>query len=63
MFTDDPLRDFFEHEAEQEEWLRKRPVCRCCGEPIQDDIAVDLGDGLVCMPCIEAYYTVNIEDC
>lgn len=26
-----------QHDAEQEEWLRKRPMCDCCGERIQDE--------------------------
>ena len=26
-----------QHDAEQEAWLRKRPMCDCCGERIQDE--------------------------
>jgi len=34
--TDDPIRDFNRHDAEDTAWLKSRPVCSCCGEPIQD---------------------------
>jgi hypothetical protein len=27
------------HDAEQARWLEKRPVCCCCGEPIQEEKA------------------------
>ena len=37
--TDDPVRDFHRHDAEQEEALKKLPQCCCCekDEYIQDD--------------------------
>ena len=39
MYTDDPFRDFAEHDARGREWLASRPLCDCCGEPIQEDLA------------------------
>ena len=35
--SDDPIRDFYRHDAEEQELLEKCPVCDCCGEPITDE--------------------------
>ena len=40
--TDNPLRDFDRHEAEQEEALKRLPVCQICGERIQDEYAFNI---------------------
>ena len=48
MFTDDPTADFAAHDAEQEAWLLKFPVCECHGEPIQDDYLFDIDGELYC---------------
>ena len=40
-------------DAEFEEWLQTRPVCMWCGEPIQDDTALELGNGWICNSCVE----------
>lgn len=37
--TDDPIADFMRRDAEQQEWLDKRPVCGFCKEPIQEERA------------------------
>lgn len=48
--------DFFEmHEAENDRWLRKRPVCAECGEHIQDDHAYRMDQGLLCPQCFEEW--------
>lgn len=48
--TDDPVRDFHRHDAEQEEALKKLPMCCCCkDEPyIQDDYYYLIEDEIYC---------------
>ena len=55
MLTGDPDRDFLRHDAEQEEWLKSRPVCVDCGEHIQDDCYYDFGNGPMCEDCMEEF--------
>jgi len=60
--------DFFrEHEAQEEAWLSKRPICAKCGEPIQDEYAYDLYDDgdLVCEDCkdeILQEHRIDVDD-
>ena len=56
-----PIRDFELHDAEQEAWLARRPVCADCGEPIQEDRAYYINDEFICLDCMEAYL-VDIEE-
>ena len=60
--TDDPLADFARHEAEQEAWLAKRPVCADCDEPIQDDHYFDINGEAICPDCMEGNYRKEIGD-
>ena len=50
--TDDPYRDFLNHEAEKERWLQSRPVCSECEEHIQDDECFEIGGELICPDCL-----------
>lgn len=45
--------DLARKEAEDERWLRSRPVCAWCGEPIQDEYAYEIDGELICERCIE----------
>lgn len=36
---------------DREEWLKKLPVCTCCGEPIQQEKAVNYDDKWFCVNC------------
>ena len=60
FFTDNPVRDFFRHEAEKEEALDAYPVCAYCGEKIQQDRAVFIHDEWICDECLDQHriYTV-----
>ena len=40
MWTDDPVKDFERHDAEQQKWLKKRPKCAWCDEHIQEESAI-----------------------
>jgi formylmethanofuran dehydrogenase subunit E len=50
-----------EHEARQERYLERLPICSECGEPITDDECYEIGDELFCEECIEGkkVYTSN----
>ena len=54
MYSDDPDRDFLEHDRAAEEWLSRRPVCDICGHPIQEDIALRIDDMWICDDCVSA---------
>ena len=58
--TDNPDRDLERHERQQEEWLKSRPVCDMCGEPIQDDIYFEPEPGTCyCDECFALYVRDN----
>lgn len=52
LFTDDPIADFNQHDAEQQEWLESRPKCSYCEEPIQDDYCYEIDGEYVCEECL-----------
>lgn len=49
----EPYEDFLRKEAEEEKWLKTRPVCAWCGQPIQDEHAYEIDGEMVCEDCIE----------
>lgn len=50
------------HEAEQEKLLEKLPVCRCCGEHIQDDHYFYIDGVIYCEDCLNEKFRRDIED-
>ena len=60
--TDDPIRDFLSHEAEQEAWLAERPVCADCDEPIQDDHCFEINGEYICPRCMEDLHRRDVDD-
>ena len=53
FYTDDPVRDFDRHCAEQERQLEKLPVCCDCGEHIQQEDAVVIDGNWYCDDCLD----------
>lgn len=53
MYTDDPIADFHRHDAEQQKYLDKLPVCCGCGEPIQQAYAVCIDGDWYCDDCLD----------
>ena len=51
--TDDPALDSATRDEEFEDWLKTRPVCDICGEPIQEEYAFMYSGGWICSRCIE----------
>lgn len=49
--------DLFEqHQAEEAEWLGKRPCCAKCGEKIADDYGYEIEPGEIwCLSCVEEW--------
>ena len=53
FYTDDPIRDFDRWDREQAQRLAKLPKCSICGEPIDQDRALELDGEFICDSCIE----------
>lgn len=62
--TNDPIADFMRRDAAQQEWLDKRPVCECCGEPIQEERAYYYADYWFCTDkeCEKEFIAMVWED-
>lgn len=60
-YSDDTYRDFDRWDADQEAWLNSRPVCKWCGEHIQDEYAYRINGDLVCEDCLKDT-RVDVED-
>lgn len=60
--TDDPLADLSRHEDDQERWLRKRPLCSCCDEPITDEYCYMVNDEPVCEECLNDHFRKAVDD-
>ena len=62
MYVPDNYDAYERHEAEQEAWLKKRPICEKCGEPIQDDYLFDVDGDLYCEDCMKDLYRKDAEN-
>ena len=52
-FTDDPERDFLNHDRKQGERLNRLPKCELCGDPIQNGYAFEYEGDLYCEECFD----------
>lgn len=62
MHVPDNYDLFVSRELRQQRWLDSRPVCSCCGDPIQDDHCYKHQGEIICPACMELEYRVEIED-
>ena len=62
IFTDDPAADFARHDAEQEAWLAKRPVCCYCWQHIQDERLFEINGLLYHTECAQEEFEKDTED-
>lgn len=62
MYVPDNYDAYNRHEAEQEAWLEKRPICECCGEPIQDDYLYDVDGVIYCEDCMRESFRQSSEN-
>lgn len=61
-WTDDPIADFHRWDAEQQELLKRLPLCYMCCERIQQDTAVMINDHYYCDDCLkELRVTIDID--
>lgn len=51
-----------DHDAKQEEWLKRLPVCDCCGEPIQDEHCFVIEDEIYCEGCMIELFRKDTDD-
>ena len=59
-------RDFEEWEEKNCRWMESRPICDCCGEPIQEEFYYDIDGEMICDGCLldflNKYCKIEIED-
>ena len=58
----DPLDDFHRWDREQEEALKRLPVCMKCRRRIQDDDLYDIDGEILCECCMKVKYRRSVED-
>lgn len=61
FYSDNLNYDIDRYLDEQDEWLRSRPKCSECEEPIQDMECYRFNDKLICENCIDNF-KVFVED-
>ena len=52
-YSNDPPLDFQNLDWEENQRISSLPICVDCGEHIQDEVAYNLGKGLVCPACLK----------
>jgi formylmethanofuran dehydrogenase subunit E len=62
MRVPDNYDAFRMHEAEQEGWLKRLPICEECKEPIQDDVLYDIDGTIYCEKCMKDAFRKWTED-
>lgn len=60
-FTDNPILDFANYDAEQQEQIEKLPVCVECGEPITDEYCFEINGEYICEECLESNYKKSVD--
>ena len=60
--TDEPIRDFEQHDAEQQRRRRRLPRCCECDEPIQDDDCFEINGELICPGCLKDNHQKRTAD-
>lgn len=61
MSCPDNYSQWEEHEQKQEAWLKTRPVCGYCGEPIQDDFCYEINGEYFCEMCLYNHFMVDVD--
>ena len=62
MWSDDPERDLFRYEREQDRKLTRRPICDICGEHITDEHFYMIDGKKICQECLDDNYLAFVED-
>ena len=61
FYSDDPAADFAAYDREQERLLERRPVCRKCGEHIQDEHYFYIEGNIWCEDCMVEEFRRSVE--
>lgn len=61
MNVPDNYDQWLAHEAKQEKLLERLPVCRYCGEPVQDDYYFCIDGRVWCDECLNFKYRRYVE--
>lgn len=59
-YSDDPVKDFERHDAEQTRKLESRPLCDYCEEHIQDDFYYEINGDCICRNCLERNFRKDV---
>lgn len=62
MYVPDNYDAFERHQAEQDAWLKRRPVCVECGEHIQDDFLYDINGDIYCEECMKDVFRQSTDN-
>lgn len=60
--TDDAVRDWDRHCAEQERQLKRFPKCGYCTQRIQDGYFYEIEDKFVCEECLIEHFRRDTDD-
>jgi formylmethanofuran dehydrogenase subunit E len=60
-YTDDPVRDFARHDAEQARQEERLPHCDYCGEVIYEKY-YEINGKIVCEDCLEDLFAQYVEE-
>jgi hypothetical protein len=60
--TDDPIADFHRHEQDVRDWMRRRPVCCECDQPIQGERLCEFEGENICLDCLKENHLKFTED-
>lgn len=61
MYVKDNYDLFEEKELKDQEWLDKLPKCICCGEPVQQEMAVCINGDWYCDACLAEHRELILE--
>lgn len=62
FYTDDPVSDYLQYDAEQEEELSKLPLCCECDEHITDEFCFEINGEYICEDCLNSHHKHWIDD-
>lgn len=60
-WTDDPVRDAANYDAEREKILEQLPLCNECNERIQDEYYFEVRGWTICPECMEGHKKWNLD--
>lgn len=60
-WSNDPVADAMRHQAQLEELASRYHYCVECGR-ILDDYAYDINGNLLCLPCVNKIFRVDVDN-